>query len=169
MDFDFPTRFQDQLEKAGEALENDGYNVEGYRSKLPVRNRKTSRYTGSGNSPTEAFENLMNEIQGEKLEIPIQGEELEASLRSGEPPISVIYDRVRGSIDIEEPETDTDTDYPAFETMIRYRPEFPDDYFQIGTTDTRGSYTHENAEQRVTNIKQTLEEAGLTAGVYLID
>lgn len=167
MDFDFPVRFADKLEKAGEALENNGYNVEGYKSKVLVRNRKTKRYMANGNSPTESFENLMDEIQGEELEIPIQGEEMEASLRSGEPPISIIYNRVRGSIDIEDPITDTD--WPAFGTRITYHPEFPDDYFKIGTADTMGSYTIEDARQRVNDIIQTLEEVGMAAEEDIIN
>lgn len=74
----------------------------------------------------------------------------------------MIYRNIKGTISVEEPSVSpdwADEEIPAFATEIIYVPE-SDQYWEISTAETHDPYTNEDAEERVEDIIQVLEQAG---------
>lgn len=174
MDAVFREVFSHNLSEAGSTLDAAGYDVLGFKAYL--RSEHGYDYHTYADTSGAAFDRLLDAVPAnERFWAPLSGEELVDSLQGGGnqtfEPECLLYRQVRGGIEVEEPmaEVDWADELPAFGTYIRYVPDFPDDYFRIGTTNTHPPYTREDAEGRVSDIINVLNKGGFEAETASID
>lgn len=160
----FRKNFEEILGNAGEALQQNGYDIQNY--KTFVRDRNGNHHFNFADNPEEALDQTLEETSGEQLYISVNGYEINDIVNNELDPAKLIYRNVRGAIDLDEPTTQPEwanEPIPAFGTTISYIPEFPDDYFEIGTAETQPPYTRQDAEEQVEDIIEILDENGFTA------
>ncbi|KAB7514612.1 hypothetical protein DM867_05695 [Halosegnis rubeus] len=167
----FRNKFEEALTTAGEALENNGYNIQKYQSFVQDRNGKHN--FNYANNPLAALDQTLEETRdGEKLYIAVDGDEISDIINNELDPAKLIYRNICGGIDLDEPATQPEwanEPIPAFGTTVSYIPDFPDDYFEVGTAETQPPYTRQDAEERVEGIIEVLGENGFTAEKGFID
>jgi len=167
----FRNKFEEVLKKAGETLENNGYNIQKYQSFVQDRNGK-HHFNYAGN-PLAALDQTLEETKnGEQMYIAVKGDEISDIVNNELDPANLIYRNVCGGIDLDEPTTQPEwanEPLPAFGTSVSYIPDFPDDYFEIGTAETHPPYTRQDAEERVEHIIEVLDGNGFAAEKGFID
>lgn len=158
----FRDRFEEVLKNAGEALENNGYNIQKYQAFVGDRNG--NHHFNYADKPLAALDQTLEETRnGEQMFIPVNGDEIADAVNNELDPANLIYRNVRGGIDLEEPSTKpewAEEPMPAFGTSVSYIPDFPDDYFEVGTAETQPPYTRQDAEERVEDIITVLDGNG---------
>ncbi|WP_318655317.1 hypothetical protein V9T20_11680 (plasmid) [Halobacterium salinarum] len=151
------------MRQAGEALEENGYDVVDYHAFIREQNSGI-RYANHADNPGKALDATLDEISEEDILVNIDGADL-AEMARGQGDLSqALYQTVNGGISIDEPTVTKEEwtgEAPAFGTIIHYTPQDPDDYFTIGTSETMPPYTMEDAHNQVNDIQQILEAAGL--------
>jgi hypothetical protein len=158
----FEESFTKNMRKAGEALEENGYDIVDYHAF--VREHDSGiQHANHADSPDQALEATLDEISGAEIAVNIDGADL-AEMARGQGDLSqALYQTVNGGISTSEPTVTREEwtgEQPAFGTIIHYTPQPEDDYFTVGTSETIHPYTMEDAQDRVNDIKQILEEAG---------
>ena len=163
----FRNKFEEALKTAGEALENNGYNIKKYQAF--IRDQNGNRQFNTANNPIEALDQTLEEIRNEGyLFIGVKGDEISDVINDKLDPAKLIYRNVCGAIELDEPTTQhewANEPIPAFGTTVSYIPDFPDDYFEVGTAETQPPYTRQDAEERVEDIIEVLGENRFTAEV----
>jgi hypothetical protein len=160
----FRSKFEEALRNAGETLEDNGYNIQKYQSFVQDRNGK--HHFNYADNPLAALDQTLEDTKnGEQMYIAVKGDEISDVVNNELDPANLIYRNVCGGIDLDEPTTQPEwvnEPIPAFGTTISYVPKFPDDYFEIGTAETQPPYTRQDAEERVEDIIEVLDESGFT-------
>lgn len=159
----FEESFTENMEKAGKALEENGYEVIDYHAFIREHDSGI-QYANHADNPEQALNDTLDEISGEEIAINIDGADL-AEMARGQGDLSqALYQTVNGGISTNEPTVTKEEwtgDALAFGTIIHYTPQDSDDYFTVGTSETMPPYTMEDAQDRVNDIRQLLENAGL--------
>jgi hypothetical protein len=167
----FRNKFEEALTTAGEALGKNGYDIQDY--KTFVRDQGGNHYFNFADNPLAALNQTLEETRdGDQLYISVNGDEISDVVNNELDAENLIYRNICGGIDLDEPTTQPEwANEPvlAFGTTIEYIPEFPDDYFEIGTLETQPPYTRQDAEEQVEDIIEVLEENGFTAEKGFID
>lgn len=178
---DFRNRFVESLREVGELLEEHDYEINAYGACVD-----NAHYIGKihisnyEDTPEEALDKTINELGEGNYAMEFTDEELLDVINSELDASRVIYRRLFGSIDVDEPyvnlskdsvqervDVDESTDpiaddniCRAFGITIRHRPEFPDNYWQVGTAQTQWPYTQSEAEEQVHQIIDILNQNG---------
>lgn len=158
----FRSRFEEVLKNAGETLENSGYNVQKYQAFVAdINGGHNFNYA---DNPLAALDQTLEEARnGEQMFMAVSGDEISDAVNNELDPANLIYRNVRGGIELEEPTTQPEwanEPMPAFGTSVSYIPDFPEDYFEVGTAETHSPYTREDAEERVEDIITVLDGNG---------
>lgn len=171
MSAEFSTRFEDSLQTIGEALQDSGYEVNGYSAS--VGDQKGIQHSQFAEDPETALTSLLAELEEDdnSMFFYIGGEELAEAAKGERDLQGLIYRNIRGTVQVDEPLLDQpdwadeplDNPIPAFGTDVIYVPEFPDDYWEVRTNESQPPYTWEDAEERVDDIISVIEQAGHTA------
>jgi hypothetical protein len=126
-------------------------------------------------TPDEALEGVLDEAaDGDRLEVYLEGDALRDAVYDDDDLEDVVYQTVRGQIEIDNPMTDQaawqderlEKDIPAVVTVVRYVPDSDDGYFEVGHAEFNPPYTVEDVRERSEDIVTTLEEAGFDAERY---
>jgi len=161
---DFVDQFVDGMETGVEALETAGYDVEDYHT--IVHDTQNNRIANSGETPEEALEQTLQELQNDNhLSFYISGEEFSEVLQGEQDSDPLIYRNLVGGLRIDEPTTNqvpyTDEHLEAFQTSIGFIPEFPNEYWEVETGVTKPPYTEEDTEEHLQGLVQAFEKAGI--------
>jgi len=160
----FRNKFEEVLKKAGETLENNGYDILDY--KALVKDQDGYHNFNFADNPEEALDKTLEETRdGDQLYIAVKGDEINDIVNNELDPAKLVYRNVCGGIDLDEPTTQPEwANEPilAFGTTVSYIPDFPNDYFEVGTAETQPPYTKQDAEERVEDIIKVLDESGFT-------
>ncbi|WP_159903628.1 hypothetical protein [Salinirussus salinus] len=164
----FREEFVDQLETGAEALEDAGYDVLAYQGEI-FSNATAEAVTGSGNTPQQAFDKTLEELDSDnRFFFYIGGDEFREAILGERDPGSLVYRNLKGIVEIDEPMTQPEwanEELPAFGVGIRYVPEQPNDHWEISTAETQNPYDMEDAQEYAERIVGALEEHGLEAEI----
>lgn len=174
---EFKTEFVDNLSEVGEVLSQNGYDIANYTGNLKIGGVKAA---GHANTPEQALKETLNDIDEDKsITVPVPGNKVRAVYEGEDPGLEeILYSNLTGSIEVEEPlvdwskdrenmdQVDPSTDpttneqiTAAFGLNIEYHPDPEQNgYWEVGSLGTAPTHTLEEAEQRVQNIAETLEE-----------
>lgn len=169
---DFPTQFADTLRAAGQTLEEHGYDVVAYGAS--ISDTQDIQHTDFADTPEEALDAALDATSEDRLQVYVDGSTLQNAVQGEDDWDDVVYQTVRGQIEIDEPMLDQpdwadeplDEPVHAFGTVIRYVPDNDDGYFEVGNEDVQPPYTQDEANERVDTIIDTLQEAGFEARRY---
>lgn len=167
---DFRSKYEDALMTAGQALENNGYDLTYYGAIVGL-NTAGEAYSNFDSAPLAALEATIDDLEAAErgLSINLSGNEFAEVINGEHNPESLFTRNVIGAAEVDEPHFRLGGEkFPAFGTTIYYIPEFPDDHFEIGTAQTQRPYTLEDAEERVNDIVETLEGAGFETEIDMI-
>lgn len=167
----FRDQFETALRTGAKALETAGYDVNGYSAS--ISHSQGNSYTSHQEDPLSALGATLEQAKekDESLFIPVGSQELAEAVQEGKEIEDLVYQNIRGGIDIEDPEVEPEwakNPLPAFGTRVEYIPE-PDPYFEVGTAETQPPFTTEDAERRVEDIINNLRDAGKSAKTGFVE
>jgi hypothetical protein len=163
---EFRDRFLERLEAGGEALEEEGFEVESYEVLL-LDSRNTIQYSRIADTAQEAWDQIMETIDGShKTPVPVQGSIINEILSGETEPVNLLSDGLQGGIGIKEPKTEVfwaDEPKPAYGRIIRYNPDVPDDYFGLDSVPDMRYARTEKGSEHANKIIEAFEKHGFNA------
>ncbi len=169
MNFDnfneFKNQFSANLRAAGNALEENNYEVDSYNARFKDASEKRLYYRGDWTpEPSTAFDSLINKLAERKhlkLEIPtsdILNNSPEDDLTTQHP-----LRNIEGEISLDEPEVEVnDMTLPAFSLHIDYY-QHPEPQYKVHASDINPPYTLRDGLEETESITQILQQQGLPA------
>jgi|GEM_PF-6701154 len=167
---DFKSRFTENIQNVGKLLEKDGYNVKLYNAAL--KDAEGYKFSTHSKDPLKALETTLKDISQENIfAAKISGTKLDLAYNGELNPETLINSLMRGAIEIQEPktniastkknETNKKNLLPAYNIVISYRPNYPNDYWVVKATSPQEPYTQKDAKKKVQEITKTLRQNGV--------